>query len=279
MINEQLARGRVLRYLNPLIQARIVSRKTWLFVSAGPAEKEVTKMEPKIDPIPSTYLTNFFTNEILLNRPHEGTIGGWHQRIVTPGVEPFHSGLEATAHYQPRASKALLYFQDRFVGMLPRDLFVGWSFVDNQFPKITMNFSCPSGDGQFVVDVTSVHSHIRFRPAAPGPRAAQVEIRVVGHVQGGMCVQDTSLARLHELEQAVARQVETMALDSIRTCQKQWGVDIFGMGLALYRQHPEEWPGDEVWRNMFPRLQVDVHASARLDLRRHTELSAAQVLS
>jgi spore germination protein KC len=163
--------------------------------------------------------------------------------------------------------------------MLPRDLFVGWSLVDNQFPKVTMDFSCPSGDGQFVVDVTSVHSQIRFQPASSGSMSAHVDIRVVGHVQGGMCVQDTSLARLHELEQAVARQVETMAQDSIRTCQKQWGVDIFGMGLALYRQHPGQWPGDEVWRNTFPRLQVDVHASARLDFAQTYQMSAAEVLS
>jgi spore germination protein KC len=276
VINQRLAQQGVMPVLNPLVQARIVPRNAWLFISSIAAE-QLTKIDPEADPIPSSYLANFFTNEILLDRPYEGTVGGFHQRLVTPGVEPFAFWIsgEGTSSV-PRIEGIAVFQRDRLVGTLPHDLFVGWSFVENQFSKTYINFPCPAGDGQFPVNVTSVRSDVRLQPATTGRPAVQIRIHLVGDVEGGVCARVESQARLQALEHAAAQQVQTLALQSIRTCEQRWGADIFGLGLTLYRQYPRQWPGDQRWRNLFRKLKVDVRASARLDFAQTYQASAAK---
>ena len=87
VIHQDIAQRGMLSLVNPMLQSHITPRETWLF-SSNPA-RDVLENSPALDAIPSTYFSNFFENNLLLNRPYEMTLGGFHQRLVTPGIQPF----------------------------------------------------------------------------------------------------------------------------------------------------------------------------------------------
>ncbi|WP_169794739.1 Ger(x)C family spore germination protein [Alicyclobacillus kakegawensis] len=264
IVNQQLARQGISPVLNPLVQSRIVPRNAWLCISFASAE-QITKFNPPTDPIPARYLTNFFTNDILLDRPYEGSVGGFHQRLVTPGVEPYSFAVFADdPSSSPRIHGLAVFQGNRLVGTLSHKLVLGWTFVENQCSRTVTDFRCPEGDGRFTVNIKSVHTDIRFPTAASGFQKVQIRTRLVGDIEGGICARLQSTSRRKQLERAVSKQVQTLVRESLATSQRRWGTDIFGLGLTLYRQHPDQWPGDKQWRKQFRSLKFDIKADARL---------------
>ena len=266
VVNQCVAQDGVMAFVTPLLQARMASRETWLFISKNPAEN-VLHYTPLLDSIPSTYLSNFFENRLLLTRPYQATLGGFHQRLVTPGVEPFAIwiGEGDKALSAPAIEGFAVFSEDKFVGGLNQKQAVGWQFIENQFPKSPLTFRCSKEQpGQFIVDVKSVKSRIRASKGKDGQPRATIVIRLNGWIEGGTCVKTTNQKELKALIQQVQSEVETMVQSSIKQCQ-QLNSDSLGVGQQLYRFSPKVWKGDTWWSETFPHIQTTVQVQVQLD--------------
>ena len=266
VIHQDIAQRGMLSLVNPMLQSHITPRETWLFVSSNPA-RDVLENSPALDAIPSTYFSNFFENNLLLNRPYEMTLGGFHQRLVTPGIQPFAMWIgrgdkELSA---PSIAGLAAFSADRFVGGLNPQQALGWLFIENQFPKSPLSFPCPARkDGQFVVNVRFVKSTLRMIDLKSNEPQAIVHLRLKGYVEGGTCVIQTNQTELEQLRQQVKNEVKTMVETSIQQCQA-WNTDIFGMGRTVYRYSPRDWHGDNEWDRTFRKVKTTVQVDVQLD--------------
>lgn len=266
VIHQDIAKRGMLHVVSPVLQSRITPRESWLFVSSSPA-REVLQYTPALDAIPSTYFTNYFENRLLLNRPYEVTLGGFHQRLVTPGIQPFaiwigrgNDGLSA-----PRIEGIAAFSADEFVGGLNTQQALGWLFIQNQFPKSPLSFRCPNKkDGQFVVNVKSVKSTLRMIHLKSNEPQAIVHLRLKGWVEGGACVIETNQMELEQLRQQVKNEVKNVVETSIQQCQAM-NTDIFGMGRNVYRYSPRDWHGDNEWDQTFRKVKTAVQVDVQLD--------------
>lgn len=182
VIDEQLARRGVMELIDPLLQSRTTSRETWLFVSETPAI-DVLGYTPALDAIPSTYLSNFFENRLLLKHSYEATLGGFHQRLITPGIQPVAVwiGPADASLSAPRIEGFAMFSGERLSGTLDQEQSLGWMFVANQFPKSILAFDCPDHQSsRFLVDVTSVKSTIHVRSKRGSRPQANIALRVRG---------------------------------------------------------------------------------------------------
>jgi Ger(x)C family germination protein len=266
VINQHMAGSGILPLMNPLLQSRMASRETWLFVSKNPAS-EVLKYSPALDAIPSTYLSNFFENRLLLTQPYEATVGGFHQRLVTPGIQPIAVWLGSGdgALSAPRIEGFAAFSADKFVGGLNQQQAVGWMFVENQFPKSSLTFKCPTKQGgQFVVDIKSVKSRSRVIHAGANEPRTVITVRVKGWIEGGACVTNTDQQELAMLNQQVKSEVEKLVKTTVLQCQN-FDADILGMGRNVYQFSPHDWQGDNQWDRKFPKIITTMQVQVQLD--------------
>lgn len=266
VINQLIAKRGVLPVINPLLQSRIAPRETWVFVSKNPAS-EVLQYSPALDAIPSTYLSNFFESRLVLKRPYDATLGGFHQRLVTPGIQPFAvwiaPGDEALS--APRIEGFAAFSGDVFVGGLNQQQSVGWLFVENQFPKSTLTFDCPTKQGgQFAVEIKSVKSRLRLTGTGTSQPRAVITINVRGWIEGGACVRQADQRELSVLDQQVKSEVQTIVKTSVQECQN-FNADILGMGRDVYHFSPHDWQGDNAWNRTFTRVATTVQVQTQLD--------------
>lgn len=268
LIGEELAREGVTELLQPLYGgASLLPRSAWLFVVHGSAE-EVLGLRPSLDRIPATYLTNFFDNRLLLQRPYDVTLGAFRRRLVTPGEEPV---VVWVSPGQPDQSAPTLlglaaFRADRFIGGLGENESKGWLLTQNQAPPGRLPIDCPGRSGRFAVRVIS--SENRIRPIAQGDslKGLRALISVRARVEGIDC--EANLEEPQEVsrfEQALRQRLGELATASIQMAQQELQSDVFGFGRATYRFAPRAWPGDERWNRLFPELPVEVAVQVVLD--------------
>ncbi|MFB5188758.1 Ger(x)C family spore germination protein [Alicyclobacillus fastidiosus] len=265
VVNQAVAKHGMLPMFDSIVQARIAPRDAWLFVSSNSAQ-EVLGYAPALDAIPSTYLTNFFENRLLLNRSYDATIGGFHQRLLTPGVEPFAIWVgPGIKEFSAPGLKGIAAFSgDKFVGGLDQQEALGWQFITNQFPRSLLTLTCPaSRSTTFVVNVRSVKSSITVAKDGASAPHASIQVRVKGWIEGGGCVTESSPEELDTLTRQVEKEVGAMVKSSIMQSQT-FDSDLFGFGKKLYLFTPRNWQGDTKWRQAFHKLTVTVKVDAQL---------------
>jgi spore germination protein KC len=267
VIHRQLAERGIFTLLNPLVQTRIVSRNLWVFVSE-PSTRAVLEKSPELDVIPAMYLADLFRNRIWVNRPYDATIGGFHQRLATPGIEPYAlliTGIDSKLS-APQIDGLAAFSGDRLAGVLTGPQFTGWLMLENQFPKSRLALPCAEDPGrQFVIDVKSVHSRLRVRNLSGARPYVDVEVRMRGSVEGGACVPVELQSGLDSLKRQVERQTQGMVTRAIQWTQSPLHTDVLGIGREVYRYQAAEWRGEAWWRRTFERLDVRVQVDARLD--------------
>ncbi|MEH7117158.1 Ger(x)C family spore germination protein [Neobacillus vireti] len=71
----------------------------------------------------------------------------------------------------------------------------------------------------------------------------------------------TQAKNLALLEHLMEKRAEKQALQTIEKVQKQYGMDIFGLGEAIHQKYPSQWKVlKKNWATQFQKAQVIVHA-------------------
>lgn len=270
VVSEEAAREGIWRHLHPLFGDHLVPRTAWLFVVRGKA-KEVLALRPALDPNPSTYLTNFFDNRLLMRRPYDVTVGGFHQRWVTPGVEPVAIWI---APGQPdQSAPALLglaaFAGDRFVGGLEEVAAKGWVITQGQPSPGRLPVTCPGRPGRFGVRINDATTRVRPRLEGGRVKGMRLVTRMNGVIDGLDCkVSFDDAAEIRRFEQALEERVEELIRTGLERSQVGLKSDTLGFGRAVYRHAVKAWPGEPQWQERFPTLPVTVEVNARLDYTR-----------
>lgn len=268
ILSEEIGRRGAWAYLEPLVGGSLsVPRTAWLFVVRGAAEK-VLSARPALDRVPSTYLSNFFETRLLLERPYDVTVGGFHQRWVTPGEEPVAIWISALQEDQsaPELLGVAAFKGDSYQGGLEREESLGWILTQNQRLLGRLSIACPDGDGYFAVRF--IRSSIRLRPEVSDGKLTGVAVvgSVSGRIGSAQCqVGALTLEGITQYERAFRAEIERLVSAAFVAAQAELDSDIIGFGKAVYRFAHPHWTGDADWAERFADLRLRVAVNACLD--------------
>lgn len=270
VLGEEAASDGAWRHIQPLIGDMMLPRSSWLFIVRG-AAAEILAERPSLDVLPAKYLTHFFDNRILLQRPIDVTLGGFHQRWMTPGIEPIAVWIEPGQPDQdaPTLLGMAAFRGDRFAGGLESDPSKGWVITQDQAPPGRLPVPCPDRPGTFAVRVSRSANLLRPRLQGDSVRGLLVSANVRGRIEGNNCRADFSEPdELRRFEEVFRDKVAQLIEAGIQRAQTELESDIFGFGRETYRYGHQAWPGTEQWEELFPELPVKVDVTARLDYSR-----------
>lgn len=268
LVGEELARQGVWPHLAALYGNTLVPRTAWVAVVEGQAES-LLAVHPPLENIPPTYLTNFFENRVLFQRPYDLTLGGFHQRLINPGVEPVALWLAPplAEGMEPRVLGLAAFQGDRFAGGMSLEETYGWLLAQNQQPIRWFTVDCPRSPGIFRARLTT--TTVTMRPVLAGNRLERVAVSgwVKARVDGQTCVDDFADPLVRAAAQAaLARHLIGLVERAAATAQQELRTDVFGFGLQTFRYGFRAWPGDAAWRERFPGVPVRVDLNVRLDV-------------
>lgn len=268
VLSESVAQDGILGILNVLKNELRVPRTAWIFVVKG-GVRPVLTARPELDRIPSTYLSNFFENLTLFQRPHDVSLGSFYNMAVTPGIHPVAMwiGERQPDQSAPSILGVAAFQGDRFQGGLTAEQMIGWTLLKGQPLPGRIYVPCPGGKGQFAVRITTVRRRIYPQVGDGEVRGVLVQLWVAGRTAAVTCqTQDALPATSEALTRAFEERVERAASLAISASQSDVRTDVLGIGRMVYRHAFRHWPGEERWDELYPTLPVRLQTESVLDL-------------
>ncbi|MFD1178364.1 Ger(x)C family spore germination protein [Paenibacillus puldeungensis] len=158
-----------------------------------------------------------------------------------------------------------VFKEDKMIGILGGKETKNVLFVRNEIQGgiLTLgSYERPPG-----ISLEIFKSKTEIKPViVDGELEVQVSIRTVTAIDEVQNDQDFYLKEGYtRLEREAAEKLQNEVLSTIHMVQKQYGSDIFGIGLAIHRKMPKEWKKLEPdWEYHFKNLKATVQAQVEI---------------
>jgi spore germination protein KC len=156
-----------------------------------------------------------------------------------------------------------VFKDDKLIGFL--DVEQARDYLWTQDLKKT-TFTAKTPDGNFFA-VRFFNSHTNIQTSYENNRP-QITIELV--LEGDLIATQSKvpidkLTRFKELEEEAQKEVERKIKGTITHVQEEYGVDIFGFGETMYRQHYQQFkPIKDYWDEEFKKAEINVNAKVFL---------------
>ncbi|MEK3988687.1 Ger(x)C family spore germination protein [Robertmurraya sp. FSL R5-0851] len=165
-----------------------------------------------------------------------------------------------------------VFRDDRLVGYLSVDETRNYYWTQ-KLKKTSMSIPCsgeekkPEDERYIAVTVTETHNKLKV-DFENGKPVLKVIINGETRIEATQCMNDlTKIGTYEDFEKKINRYVANDIKETIKKVQTEFGVDIFGFGEALNRQHHKEYKKvEDHWDEVF--AQADVEVDTNLHLRR-----------
>jgi spore germination protein KC len=272
VIGKELAREGVAPVMDYFIRNLQIQPRTWVLVAQGKAA-DILNWKSEASQISARYIadllycssrqavTAFATNDL-----HRFIL-----QLADPTTSPITSGVEVlkAVNDQPpeiRICGTAVFKRDKLVGWLGLRETRGLLWITKQSTQGILETEYPRGLRRNIVQQVTRSS----RKIKPQIRNGTVEIDIEVREEGNIGEEDGSIRLtnrkiIRSLEQAKALEIRTDIEDCLRKCQKEFGSDIFGFGMAVAQHYPREWKRlRKRWDRVFPHIRIKVHAIAKI---------------
>jgi spore germination protein KC len=165
----------------------------------------------------------------------------------------------------PKVSGTAVFREDQLAGYLDEEETKGLLYIKNEILRGQEIIADPFGNpGQVIL--TSLRSSTKIVPLwQDGSPAARIEVKVEGDLDSQTSASDLSSdAALAKMQKQAAASVEGHILRALRK-SRNWGADIFGIGLEFQRRLPGHWKEIEKdWKNIYPEVKVKVKVDYKI---------------
>ncbi|RBW68500.1 Ger(x)C family spore germination protein [Bacillus taeanensis] len=158
------------------------------------------------------------------------------------------------------------------IGVFKGDKLIGYLNLEDtrnyvwtqDLQKTTLTISC--GEEKYI-DVRIINSSSTIKSNYKGETPNfQVKIIAEAQLNGTQCKDNLEKIDTHrKFESDIEKKVESMIVKTITKVQEEYGVDIFGFGEVMQRQHYDQFQKvKEHWDKEFVKADVDVQANIYL---------------
>ncbi|MFC4807830.1 Ger(x)C family spore germination protein [Paenibacillus sp. GCM10023250] len=275
IFGERTARQGLRKPLDYLSRYAEMRNDFYLVVAKNRPASDILKVYSPMDPIPANNLytklqnsdkqwaaTSLMTlNELLIDMETEGK-SAFMTGIQISGSD---SGSSAAAQQQIAPSQNLEYSgtamfdKDRMVGWLDEQGTKAINFVTDSVNWTVGSVRCPD-HGRASLELFNTHAKVKVRGSNKDDLAIHAYVTIEQDISDVECNLDmTQEATMNWFDHATEKKVTSLIRSTVRDSKKRLGIDVFGFGEQVHRQHPKIWHRIKDWNETYKDVPVFVH--------------------
>ncbi len=281
VLGETLAREGIADALDFLTRDHELRSDYYIVVARAASAEAVLKRVTALERIPANKLyTSLQISEKVWAPASTVTLNKLIQEMVTEGKSSVISAVEVWGDSRAGATKnnienidppgrinangLAIFRKDRLIGWLNETESTAYNFLVNNVRSSVVEFPCPKG-GSLAAEVIRSDTRIKGKVVDGKPRV-DIFIRAEVNIGEVACSIDLMNERtIKALENAGAEELKSLCLQSIRTMQRQYRLDIYGFGEAIHRAAPAAWSKLRTdWNGHFANMDVSIEVDYRI---------------
>jgi spore germination protein KC len=152
-----------------------------------------------------------------------------------------------------------MFKKDRMVGWLDESGTKAVNYVHDSIKWTVGYLGCPD-KGRASVELFNTHAKVKVRGKSKDDLAVHIYLTIEQDVSDVECDLDmTTEATMKWFNQATDKKVRGIVLATVKDTKKRLGIDVFGFGQQVHRQHPKIWHQIKDWNETFMDVPVYVH--------------------
>ncbi|MCZ8522593.1 MULTISPECIES: Ger(x)C family spore germination protein [Paenibacillus] len=269
ILGEQVARGGITDHVDFLARSSEPRKRAYVFISTSKG-KEMLMNQPRLERSSAEVvreMAELKTGMSVTIKDLELQLSGQSGTAVLPLLQklPPESAKsdQSTIHY---IRGVALIKKGKLVGTMDDSLTRGVLWIRNELDTANITFPAGGKDGG-TASVRSIKNNVKLIPEIQN---GQMIMNVVLKAETYL-IQNTSKMNPmnpkfnQQLESQLNLTLEKRIRQTLHAAQQKWNTDIFGFADAIHRKYPGEWRKmKEQWDEIFPKLQVAIHAQAEI---------------
>lgn len=276
VIGEEMARKGMAEFFDFYTRDHDLRWESWILVAQGKAE-EVLKAGEDLEKIPAKTVTGLIKYKGAHSKAYAGTVKDFVERLVGKGIETVAGRIEVIQtegekggeggdkkkKKMLRLASTAVFKKGKMVGWLNDVESRGFLWMKGEVPSGIITVKSPK-DGKsevgFEILRTKAKTIVRVKDAKP---SVTVKIVMEANLADQMTPDDlTDVKTIKVLEKRLSTAIRDEALAALKKA-REYKADIFGFGLALYREDPSTWKLlEKDWEEEFSGLEVDLEVEA-----------------
>ena len=275
VFGEEAARHGMRRYINFFTRSPQSREIAWILVAKGEA-KDILETASRLENSSAQdigylaraktgYSVNFKDFKIMLATKGSNPIASGVE-LVERGVAPGPEKEKSVKHEGAALTGTAVFKDEKLAGWLDESETRGLLWLRGEILKGVITLPSPTGQGK-VMSVEIMRGHTEVEPYYDGESVwFVVKIVVEGDLLEQQSSEDITERDVRKaIEKEMAREVEEKARLALEKAQGEYGVDIFGFGVAFHRKYPKVWTDlEDRWDEVFAGAYVDCAVEAHL---------------
>ncbi len=268
IFGEEAARHGIRQYTNYYSRSPQPREITWVLVAKGEAKdilETISQLENTsaqdigyLARAKTGFSINFKDFKVMLATKGSNPIAS-RVEIVERGVTLGPEKEKSVVHKGAALTGTAVFREEKLVGWLDESETRGLLWLRGEILKGVITLSSPTEPGK-EISVEIMRGHTEVEPYYDGESVwFVVKIVVEGDLLEQQSSEDITERDVRKaIEEEMAREVEEKARLALDKAQGEYGVDIFGFGMAFHRKYPREWAElEDRWDEVFAGAYVD----------------------
>lgn len=240
-------------------------RGTYLAITKGSA-KDVLVVENPSEKLPVMYLISLMNNYRETGTMHEPVIiGDIHAHLLSGSGYVIPRLMVQPTEVKSAGAAAFRGFDNRLAGWLDEEETEGLNFLTGQMKGgITI---ARFGDNLVLYEITRAKREIKVDTSDQHRLKVTFEVKTEGMIHETLEMEDLlKLATIEHIQKQVDKEIVRICTDTIEKLQKDFKVDVLGLGKHLSGDHPRLWEKiKNDWdrgNHLFSDVKIEVKSNA-----------------
>jgi len=263
IISEEIARGGIVKILEPIIRSKEPRLTMKVVVSKEDKAGYILSSDDPINKIQSLEIVEMLQAQEHLSKAPNYEIYEVIDKVMATGISTVIPTIGLTTiegKKTPEVSGLAMFKKDRLVGFLDGDEAKIYLFITNQIKGGVLVESYPSESSDSDISLSIGENKTKIQHRYENEKLImkiKTNTKAVIHDWGiSDKISEESINDVKkQFEASLRKDIENL----IKKVQKEYGCDIFGFGQILKNQNPQLWKElGENWENIFVNLEIEV---------------------
>lgn len=267
VISEEVAKEGVTRFNDYLRRNPEIRRTAWMVTSKGEA-RHILKVAPKLERVPTLYLSAMVENAVVLGKFPEDFIGLFWSKLQSKGQDTFLPYLELKKEENIQIAGLSYFKDDKMIGkIVPVEIGLFMAVTGEKKGGYEVFVDVPGTDSKVLVRADRRHSSIKTTIRNGKPHAT-IKIHYESLIDEGASGVDIDNPEIvKKIAEEGSQGVIEGTTNLIKKLQAEQS-DIFGFGEYFRAKQPNYWNSEiktkEKWREVYKDLTFDIRCTTQI---------------